>query len=94
MQLPSLSISIAVAMRLPSGEDSSHAVLQVDERGVPQRVHCVQPLWHQPLDAFDDPRHHLPNVGHGYISTDGCLFPCRCAAFLTVSSHACRLQLH
>jgi hypothetical protein len=37
-------------------------------------------MWHQPLNPTDNPSDHLPaGMRHGYISTDGCLFNCRCA---------------
>lgn len=57
--------------------------MRLQEHAVVKIRYCVLPLWHEPLNAFDDPKHHLPKgEDHGYVSTDGCLFPCRCATFI------------
>jgi hypothetical protein len=53
-------------------------LMQADAESTNQRVHCLLPLWHQPLNITDNPKDHLlKGVDHGYISTNGCLFPCR-----------------
>lgn len=53
------------------------AVLQED--GTREKVHCLLPVMHAPLDPAAEPSLHAPaGVRDAYISSDGCLFPCKC----------------
>jgi hypothetical protein len=68
-----------------------HVCLQAECR---ELKHCMLPMWHHPLNVLDDPTPYLPpGTSHGYISKDGCLFPCKCALHCWICNAAAELSL-